>query len=67
MKQTTKTQTVMWAITILLTARLIYAAIQHHLAVLDTAAIALTASYGFKAALENVTTSICRARTGGTR
>ena len=57
----------MWAITLLLTARLVYAAIQHHLAVLDTAAIALTASYGFKAGLENVALSIRRARTGGTR
>lgn len=67
MKHTAKTQIAIWAVTLLITARLVYAAIHHHMPVLDTAAIALTASYGFKAAVENVTASIQRARPGGTR
>jgi hypothetical protein len=60
----TKTQMLVWVVTLIVTARLVYAAVQHNMAVLDTAAIALLAAYGFKAALENVAASVRRARSG---
>ncbi|WP_217235439.1 hypothetical protein [Streptomyces sp. AC555_RSS877] len=63
----TKAQVIVWVITVLLAGRLVFVAVQHDMPILDTAAIALLAAYGLKAAIENLTTSVARARNGTKR
>lgn len=60
---TTKTQALIWVLTLIITARLVYSAVQHHLPFFDIAAIATLASYGFRAGFESIATSVRRART----
>lgn len=63
----TKTQALVWVVTLIVADRLTFAAVQHNMAVLDIAAIAVLAAYGFKAGLENVAASVRRARSGAER
>lgn len=63
----TKTQVVIWVLTLVITARLVYAAVQHHMPLFDTAAIAILATYGFRSSLESVVVSVRRARTEASR
>lgn len=60
----TKAQVIVWVFTLLTAGRLAYVAFQHDVPIIDTVAIGLLAAYGFKAGLENVATSIRRARQG---
>ncbi|MDX3053048.1 hypothetical protein PV378_42290, partial [Streptomyces scabiei] len=65
--QKTKLQALAWAISLIFTARLVWVAAQHHMPVLDTAAIALLVLYAAKAGAENIINGVRNTRTGGPR
>jgi hypothetical protein len=60
-----RTQIILWAIAILVAARLTWVSIQHHMSIIDTATIALFSLAGTRSAAETITRGIKAARQTG--
>ena len=56
---------ILWAVALLVAARLTWMSIQHHLPAFDTATIALFSLYGARVGAENIARGIQAARKSG--
>ncbi|MFF7190518.1 hypothetical protein ACFZAR_36105 [Streptomyces sp. NPDC008222] len=63
--KTNRTQIILWAVAVLVAARLTWVSIQHHMPVLDTTTITLFSLYGARVAAETIARAAKTARKTG--